>query len=188
VVGDHEPEHGVAEELEALVRLVPGVLGTPAAVGERGRQVGFVRKRPAQPFMQSCEAGDGEQEPLLQPRDDVVDGVPDGLQVGEVLVVDVKADGPLAQLLFERFNELDEGEGVGIEVVDERITFMDGGWLDLEDVGEAVTDQLEHAIAVEWSLLHVGLGRHAWLLVLDGTAAEHTPRERLPACERWVKR
>jgi hypothetical protein len=35
VVGDHEPEDGVAEELEALVGRVPGVLRAPRAVHER---------------------------------------------------------------------------------------------------------------------------------------------------------
>jgi hypothetical protein len=39
VVGDDEAEHGVAEELEALVRALTGVLGAPRAVDERGAQV-----------------------------------------------------------------------------------------------------------------------------------------------------
>jgi hypothetical protein len=36
VVGHDEAEHGVAEELEALVRRVPWVLGTPRTVHECG--------------------------------------------------------------------------------------------------------------------------------------------------------
>jgi hypothetical protein len=38
VVGDHDAEDGVAEELEALVARVAGVLGAPGAVDEGGRQ------------------------------------------------------------------------------------------------------------------------------------------------------
>jgi hypothetical protein len=41
VVGDHDPEHSVAEELEPLVRGVAGVLCAPRAVHERrGEEVG----------------------------------------------------------------------------------------------------------------------------------------------------
>ena len=38
VVGDDQAEHGVAEELEALVRRVAGVLRAPRAVHERRRE------------------------------------------------------------------------------------------------------------------------------------------------------
>src|SRR4051794_25060016 len=93
--------------------------------------------------------------------DDVVDRVPHGLEVLEVLVLDAKADRSLTDFLLDRFHELDEGERVGFEVVGERLTFGDGARVDLEDVGEAVADQLEDLLAVHRALLHVGLGRHA---------------------------
>jgi hypothetical protein len=38
VIGDDDAEHGVAEELEALVGGVPGVLRAPGAVHECGRE------------------------------------------------------------------------------------------------------------------------------------------------------
>ena len=38
VVGHDQAEHGVAEELEPLVRLVPGVLGAPRPVRDRERE------------------------------------------------------------------------------------------------------------------------------------------------------
>jgi hypothetical protein len=36
VVGDDHAEHGVAQELQALVGLVAGVLGAPGPVDQRG--------------------------------------------------------------------------------------------------------------------------------------------------------
>ena len=59
--------------------------------------------------------GDG----VLEPADDVVDGVAHRLQVLEVLVVDAEPDGALAQLLLEGLDQLDERQGVGLEVVGE---------------------------------------------------------------------
>ena len=85
------PEHGVAEELEPLVRGVAGVLGAPRAVHQgRGQEVG--REVEAEALDQLLEPGyrEGDQEPL-QPADDVVDGVAHRLQVLEVLVVDAEA-------------------------------------------------------------------------------------------------
>jgi hypothetical protein len=38
VVGDHDAEDGVAEELQALVGVVAGMLGAPGTVDQRGRQ------------------------------------------------------------------------------------------------------------------------------------------------------
>ena len=100
------------------------------------------------------------QPPSRVARVDVVDGVADGLQVGEVLVVDAEADGALAELLLERLDELDQGQRVGVEVVDERLTLADRRRLDLEDVGEPVADDLEDLVAPERALFDVGLGRH----------------------------
>ena len=92
--------------------------------------------------------------------DDVVDGVAHGLQVLEVLVLDAEPDGALAELLLEGLDQLDQGQGVGVEVVGERVALGDRGRLDLEDVGQAVTDELEDLLAAHRALLDVGLGRH----------------------------
>src|ERR1039458_3221212 len=56
----------------------------------------------------------------LQSHLDVVDGVAHRLQVLEVLVVDPEPDRALAQLLFERLDQLDQREGVRVQVLGER--------------------------------------------------------------------
>src|SRR6056297_1249532 len=91
---------------------------------------------------------------------DVVDRVPDGLEVLEVLVLDAEADRAVAQLLLERFDEFDQRERVGVEVVDERLPLGDGRRLDLEDVGEPVTDDLEDLLTSERALFHMCLCWH----------------------------
>src|SRR5437762_311258 len=96
----------------------------------------------------------------LQASYDVVHGVANRLQIFEVLVVDAKADGPFADLFLERFHELDERQGIGVEVVGERRVLGDRGRVDLEDVGEAVADQLEHFLAAQRPALDVRLGWH----------------------------
>ena len=75
-----------------------------------------------------------------------------------------KPDGALAELLLEGLDQLDQGERVGIEVVGERVALVDRCRVDLEDVGEAVTDELEHFLAAHRSLLDMGLGGHGGLL------------------------
>src|SRR4051794_1749728 len=64
--------------------------------------------------------------------DHVVDGVPHRLEVLEVLVLDPKADRAFTDFLLDGFDELDEGEGVGFEVVGERLPLGDGARVDLE--------------------------------------------------------
>src|SRR4051794_23303051 len=78
-----------------------------------------VKGRPRRSFRASSPATGSRLYPpdlhpsgsgLLQAGDDVVDGVAHGLQIGEVFVVDVEADGALPQLLLQRFDQFDEGE------------------------------------------------------------------------------
>jgi hypothetical protein len=61
VVGHHETEHGVTQELEALVRLVARMLRAPRPVGERRGEMGLVSERRAEPSVERREPGDGEQ-------------------------------------------------------------------------------------------------------------------------------
>src|SRR5207237_7495044 len=114
--------------------------------------------------------GQGLGRPLVQSADYVVDRVAHGLEVLEVLVVDAEADAALAQLLLDRLHQLDQGEGVGVEVVGEGRALGDGGRLDLEDVGQAVADQLEDLLAVEWPSLHVGPSGHGGSWATDAAA------------------
>src|ERR671910_282116 len=101
-------------------------------------------------------------------REDVVDGVTHRLDVLEVFVLDAEADAALPQVLLERFRQLDQSQRVGIEVVGERVSFVDGGGLDLEDVGQTVTDQVEDLLAVEGAALDMGLGGRCWILLVTG--------------------
>src|SRR3954451_4076254 len=84
----------------------------------------------------------------LEFRDHVVDGVPDRLQVFEVLVVDAEPDRALSELLFQRLDQFDERKRVGRQVLVERGPLGDGGGVDLEDVGQPVAYELEHLLSV----------------------------------------
>src|SRR5438270_92636 len=105
---------------------------------------------------------------LGEAGDHVVDGVADRLQVLEVLVVDAESDGSFPQLLLQGFDQLDEGEGVGVEVLAERGPFGDGLGPDLENVGQALADQLENLVPIERAPLHVGLSGHDSSWVKNG--------------------
>src|SRR5437899_6861960 len=85
----------------------------------------------------------------LELGDHVVDSVTDGLEVLQVLVLDPKPDRSLPQLLLQALDQLDEGEGVGIEVFGEGCPLADSGGIDLEDVRELVADHLEDLAPVE---------------------------------------
>ena len=60
------------------------------------------------------------------------------------------------------------------------------GRVDLQDVGEAVADELEHLLAAHGALLDMGLGGHDGLLGVAVQTAGSLPDCRLPACERPV--
>jgi hypothetical protein len=64
VVGDDDAEHGVAQELEALVRRVAGVLGAPRSVDE-GRRQPLRVDLDREAFDEGGEVGDreGDQDP-----------------------------------------------------------------------------------------------------------------------------
>ena len=105
---------------------------------------------------------------------DVVDGVADRLEVLEVLVFDAEPDGPFAERLLKRLDEFDQRQRVGVEIVDERLPFADRRRFDLEDVGEAVTHDLEDLVALEWACklaaLALCLGAYVYLaLTVKGT-------------------
>lgn len=86
----------------------------------------------------------------------VVDRVADGFQILEVLIVDAKVRDPVREGFLEGLNEFDQGEGVGFEVVNERLTLADGRRVDLEDVGEAVADDLKDLVAGDRGAAVVG--------------------------------
>jgi hypothetical protein len=61
VVGDDDAEHGVAEELEALVGLPAGVLGAPGPVDDRRCEQRSVVDRPPEAVVQIGEPIDRDQ-------------------------------------------------------------------------------------------------------------------------------
>jgi hypothetical protein len=162
VIGDDHAEDGVAEELEALVRVVAGVLGAPRPVDERGSQDVRAVDSDAETLGQLIESVDGKGDGAAsEPGEDVIDGVAHRLDVLEVFVLDAEAHAALGQLLLEGLGELDEREGVGVEVVGERVAFVDGRRLDFEDVGKAVADQVEDLLTIHRATLDMGLGGHS---------------------------
>ena len=86
----------------------------------------------------------------------VVDRVADGLEILEILIIDSEVGDPVRESLLEGFDELDQRERVGFEVIDERLALTDGGGIDLEDVGEAVADDLEDLVAGDRGTAVVG--------------------------------
>src|SRR5204862_5301194 len=62
---------------------------------------------------------------------------------------------------LQRLDQSGEGQAVGLAVVGEALPVGGPGGIDLEDVREAVADQLEHLLAVHGgSSFDVGLGGH----------------------------
>jgi hypothetical protein len=61
VVGDGDTEHGVAEELEPLVRRPPGVLGAPGSVDHGRAEDGRVVDGMAQSLVELLEASRRQQ-------------------------------------------------------------------------------------------------------------------------------
>ena len=61
---------------------------------------------------------------------------------------------------FQGFDKLDEGQGVGVEVLDEGSALGDRRRVRLEDVSQLVPDQFEDPVAVERALIGVGFGWH----------------------------
>jgi hypothetical protein len=166
VIGDDHAEDGVAEELQPLVRVVAQVLGTPRAVDERGGKDLGRGKGDAEAFSQFVEGRDGEWygDAPLEACEYVVDGVAYRLDVLEVFVLDAEAHAALADFFLDGLGQLDERQGVGLEVVGERIALVDRRGVGLEDVGQAVANHLEDLLAIERSSLDMGFGRHHALL------------------------
>src|SRR5829696_1057119 len=96
----------------------------------------------------------------LEAGADVVDGITDRPEVLEVLVLDAEAAGPLRQLLFDGLDQLDQREGVGLQVVGERRPLGDAGGIDLQDVGQPVPDEREDLGAPARASVNLGVCSH----------------------------
>lgn len=68
MVGDRHTEDGIAEELDALVGLEDGVLGTPAPVGEGAVEQGGVSEGVRQPLGEASEGGGIDQVWPTRPK------------------------------------------------------------------------------------------------------------------------
>ena len=77
---------------------------------------------------------------------------------------------------LERLDQLDQRQRVGVEVVEEGITFGDVGRLDLENVGQPALDQLQDLRPRHRALRNVGLRRHGCGLLSTPGAPGGTPQ------------
>src|SRR5918993_4508450 len=101
----------------------------------------------------------------LEAGADVVDGITDRPEVFEVLVLDAEAAGSLRQLLLDGLDQLDQREGVGLEVVSEGRALADAGGIDLQDVGQPVPDEREDLGAPARAPVNLGVCSHrGWSL------------------------
>src|SRR5262249_56885899 len=91
---------------------------------------------------------------------DVVHRVLHGVQVPEVFVVDAEPDRSLPELLFERLDELDERERVGVEVLGEVRLELDAVLVDLEDLRQPLAQDAVDLVGADRPLGHVRLSRH----------------------------
>src|ERR1019366_56388 len=130
------------------------------------------RRRPCPPRRHSAPSGASGP---LELGVHVVDGVADRPQLLQVLVVDPKADRALAELLLQALDQLDQGQGVGIQVLGERGRLADGGRFDLQDVGQELTDELQYLLTVHGTLLHMGFSGHGVSCFGVGTMAGTRP-------------
>ena len=106
-LADHQVQHGVTEELESLVAVVVGGLGHPRAMAHRAAQQLWIVERVTQPLREGVEIHAASS---AHPGEHVVDGVADGLQVLEILVLDTKTLRAVGQFLLERLDEFDQCE------------------------------------------------------------------------------
>lgn len=95
---------------------------------------------------------------LLQPGEDVVDGVADSAKILEVLVFDPEARYPLAELGFQRLHELDQRQRVSIKVLDEGGGLVDGGGVALQYLGELSAYENQDPFSAVWLLSGAGGG------------------------------
>jgi len=116
----------------------------------------------------------------------VVDGISHGPELFEVLVVDAESYGTLTELFFQAFDKLDQGERVSVKVFGERSRLADRRWLDLEDVGQEFPDELEDLLAVERTLLDMGLRGHgiSWLRIKSNGGTRRWAGQTLPEVAR----
>ena len=161
-LGGRDAEHGVTQKLESFVRLVAGVFSAPRPVGERVYQETRLDEVVAESLLERGGRRRGRQE-SAQLGDHVVDRIANGAEVLEVFVFDPEARGALGELLFDRFDQLDQGERVSIEILCEGIAFVDLGRLDLQDLRQAVLDECHDIVAFHRLPLDVGFGGHGVL-------------------------
>src|SRR5580704_5130195 len=94
--------------------------------------------------------------PRLELGVDVVNGVSDGTEILKVFIIDAEPHGPLSQLLFQSLDQLDERQGVCVEILHERGPLGDRRRIRLQNVGKLIPDQGEHPVAIKGALIGVG--------------------------------
>ena len=169
--GDAETQHAVAEELEPLVRVHP--VRRPRGVREhlaQGRLVQLLGEREESLRQGRCSNDDEGTPPAcrrhplvgppggsarlgVHPRHDEVDRVADGLDVGGLFVGDLDTE-----LLFHGHDELDQVEGIGLEVFLETGIHGDLFFVDAQGLDEDPLHVLEHLFTGHAVNLRASLG------------------------------
>src|ERR1700722_12353345 len=82
----------------------------------------------------SAAAPSAPASPRLELGVDVVNGVSDGSEIFKVFIIDAEPHGPLPQFLFQPLDQLDQRQGVGVEVLHKRRPFGDRRRVCLQNV------------------------------------------------------
>ena len=85
----------------------------------------------------------------LQFGDNIVDGITNRLQILQVFVIDMETGNGASDFLFERLDQFDERQRIGVEVIDERGPFSDRHGFDFENVGKPVSDDSQNGGTVK---------------------------------------
>ncbi len=183
VVGDDEPEHRVAEELQALVRRELVVLRAPRPVRERAEQDDSVGELHAEHRFEpsrlpDCRPGTGVVTAVVASVVSVVSVttmLPTGrrsrrrrtrprrarCELGEVVVVDLEADRALAELAFDAppTSSISAKSSASRSSRRRRVGH-DDVVVDLEDLGKLFAHDALDLVAVDGPAVAVGLSRH----------------------------
>ena len=155
-VSDNPAEDRVAKKLEPLVAVLIVGLGNPGTMAHCPPKQFGVTKCVTQALLKSRQ-GQGSTACALV---DVVNSVADRLEILKVLVFDSEPVGAIRQLLLNRLDEFDQRQRVGVEVIDKRLPLANRRWIDLQNVGESVTNDLEDLVSLNRSVIDWSLGRH----------------------------
>jgi hypothetical protein len=86
---------------------------------------------------------------FLQFGHHVIDGITNGFEVFQILIIDMETRRVATDFLFKRLNQLNEGQGIGIKIVNERRPLGDLGGFNLQNVSETITNDIDYSGAIQ---------------------------------------